>query len=676
MIPPVAEKIRTELENLGDKRIDEYYWLNQRDNPKVIEYLQAENAYTDAMLIDVKGLQEDLFKEITGRIKQVDESVPYKVRGYYYYYRYEEGKEYPIHCRKKDNLESREEILIDVNEIARGQSYCHVSGLEVSPDNNWLAFGVDTVSRRLYTLRIKNLITGEILPDAIPNTQGSVAWASDSQTLFYTRRNAETLRDEWIMRHRLRTEELSDVEVFHESNEAYYAGVVRTKSEKYVMIASVSTVSSEYWYLDASDPNGTFKVIQPRERHLEYYVDHFKDHFYIRTNLQANNFRLMRTPVDNPAKDQWEEVIAHRPDVLIDSFEIFKDYLILAERTNAMNNIRVIRWSDASEYYISFPEEVYQAGIDYNPDFDSELLRYQYSSLTTPYSVYDYHMPSRQQVLLKRQEVIGDFDPARYEAKRLYAKSHDGVEVPISLVYKKGLELNGDNPLLLYGYGAYGISIDPSFNSVRLSLLDRGFVYAIAHIRGGQELGRPWYEGGKLLHKKNTFADFIACAEAFIHQQYTNQQKLFAIGGSAGGLLMGAVVNMRPDLFKGVIAAVPFVDVVTTMLDEDIPLTTGEYDEWGNPNDKEYYDYIKSYSPYDNIEPKAYPNMLVVTGLHDSQVQYWEPAKWVARLRDVKTDQNILLLHVNMDAGHGGASGRFEKYKETALEYAFVLKLL
>ncbi|HEY4789061.1 MAG TPA: S9 family peptidase, partial [Bacteroidales bacterium] len=592
--PPVADKIRKELVNLGDTRVDDYYWLNERENPKVLEYLNAENAYTEDILHDVQGLRKKLFEEIVGRIKQTDESVPYKVRGYFYYYRYEEGKEYPIHCRKKDSLDAAEEILIDVNELAKGFNYCHVTGLEVSPDNNWLVFGIDTLSRRLYTLRFKNLLTGEIIDETIPNTHGSGAWANDNKTLFYTLKNTETLRDEWIMKHTLCTSVNSDLEIFHEMNDAFYTGVFKTKSEKYLMIASTSTVSDEYQYLDADTPHGKFTLIQPRERGLEYSVDHFGDHFYIRTNLQAVNFRLMKTSINQTLKASWTEVIPHRHDVLIDGFEIFRDFLVISERKNATNQIRIMRWDNTSEHYITFDEEVYQAGIDYNPDFDSNILRFQYSSLTTPNSVYDYHMITRERKLMKRQEVIGEFDPRNYESKRIFATSFDGAKVPISLVYRKGAWFSGKNHLLLYGYGSYGISMDPFFNSVRLSLLDRGFVYAIAHIRGGQELGRPWYEDGKLLKKKNTFTDFIACAEELIRQNYTSPEKLFAMGGSAGGLLMGAVINMRPDLFKGVVAAVPFVDVVNTMLDESIPLTTGEYDEWGSPNKEEFYNYIKS----------------------------------------------------------------------------------
>lgn len=676
MNPPVAEKIKKELIANGDARIDYYYWMNQREDPKVTDYLKAENAYTDTILSDVKDFRAKLFTEILGRIKQTDESVPYKIRGYYYYYRYEQGKEYPIHCRKKDNLNAPEEILIDVNEMAKGHTYCQVAGLQVSPDNKLLAYGIDTVSRRLYLVKIKDIASGKFFDDALPDTAGSVAWANDNETLFYTLKNTETLREDKIMKHKLGTPVSEDTEVFFEKDEAFNTYVYKSKSRKYIMIASSSTVSNEYRFLDADKPTESFKVIQPRERNLEYSVDHFGDNFYIRTNLNATNFRLMETSVNTPDRDHWKEVIPHRPDVLIDGFEIFRDYLVVSERKNATIQLRVIKWNDKSEHSVSFDEEVYEAGIDNNPEFESDLLRFNYSSLTTPNSFYDYNLISRDRKLLKRQEVIGDFNPENYQSKRMFALAPDGTKIPISIVYKKEIQLNGNNPLLLYGYGSYGISIDPYFSSVRLSLLDRGFVFAIAHIRGGQELGRQWYEDGKLMKKKNTFTDFIACAEHLINENYTNHQKLFAMGGSAGGLLMGAIVNLRPELFKGIVAAVPFVDVMTTMLDESIPLTTGEYDEWGNPNTRESYEYMKSYSPYDNVAAKEYPNMLVTTGLHDSQVQYFEPAKWVAKLRELKTNQNLLLLHINMEAGHGGASGRFERYRETALEYAFFFKLL
>ncbi|MBN1274128.1 MAG: S9 family peptidase [Candidatus Aminicenantes bacterium] len=673
--PPVADKIEKELTIHGDTRIDPYFWLNQRENPKVIEYLKAENAYLEAMMKDTEGLQEKLFEEIIGRIKQTDMSVPYKKRGYYYYTRYEEGKEYPVYCRKKGSLEADEEILLNVNTMAEGFDYFHVTGLSVSPDNQMLSYGVDTVSRRKYTLRFKNLKTGELLDDEIPNTSGRAAWADDNRTVFYALKD-ETLRPYKIFRHVLETDAGRDDEIFHEADSTFNTYVFRSKSDKYIFIASDSTLSSEFQFLKTSDPQGTFRIVHPRERDLEYQVDHFQDHFYIRTNDQAKNFRLMKTPVEKTEKSNWTEVLPHREDVLLEGFEIFKDHLVVEERQDGLSQLRVKTWDGGSDYYMDMEEETYSVYISTNPEFDTPLLRYGYTSLTTPNSIYDFDMTTKEKTLLKREEVLGEFDPAGYHAERLYAPAKDGVRVPISLVYRKGLEKEGQNPLLLYGYGSYGASMDPSFRSDRLSLLDRGFIFAIAHIRGGQEMGRTWYEDGKLLKKKNTFTDFIACAEYLIEKKYTNPEKLFAQGGSAGGLLMGAVVNMKPGLFKGVIAAVPWVDVVTTMLDESIPLTTSEYDEWGNPNDKEYYDYMLSYSPYDNVTAQDYPNMLVTTGLHDSQVQYWEPAKWVAKLRELKTDNHLLLLHTNMEAGHSGASGRFRRYKETALMYAFMLDLL
>ncbi|MBB6610947.1 S9 family peptidase [Pontibacter sp. Tf4] len=675
--PPVAKKVPKELTQHGHTRIDNYYWLNQREDPEVIAYLNAENAYTKQMLAHTEDLQKKLYNEIVGRIKQNDESVPFKDDGYWYYTRYEAGKEYPIYARKKGTLDAPEEIMVNANERAEGLSYYAAAGMNVSPNNQLLAFGEDTVSRRKYTIRFKDLKTGKFLPDQIPNTTGAAVWANDNKTVYYTMKDP-ALRSYKIFKHTLGTPSSQDKEVYHEADETFSTYVYKTKSDKYIIIGSGSTLSNEYRYLDADNPNGTFKVIQPRERGLEYSIDHFGDKFYIVTNKDgATNFKLMQTPVSKSGKANWKDVIPHRADVLLEGIEIFKDYLALQERKNGLTQIRVMKWNDPkTDYYIDFGEEAYTAYISVNPDFDSKELRYEYSSLTTPNSTYDYNMQTREKELLKRQEVVGDFDPARYESRRIYATADDGTKIPISLVYRKGLERNGNNPTLLYAYGSYGNSMNPGFSSVRLSLLDRGFVYAIAHIRGGQEMGRQWYEDGKMLKKKNTFTDFIDASEYLIEQKYTNLDKLFAQGGSAGGLLMGAVVNMRPELYKGVIAAVPFVDVVTTMLDTSIPLTTGEFDEWGNPAEKQYYDYMLSYSPYDNVEAKAYPNMLVTTGLHDSQVQYWEPAKWVAKLRDMKTDNNMLLLHTNMEAGHGGASGRFERYKETALQYAFLLNLV
>jgi oligopeptidase B len=676
MNPPIAEKKPKELTIHGDTRIDNYYWLRERENPEVIAYLEAENTYREAVMKNTEALQEQLYDEIVGRIKQTDESVPYKKNGYYYYTRYEEGKEYPVYCRKKGTLEAEEEILLNVNEMAAGYAYYSVSGLSVSTNNRYLAYGVDTVSRRNYTLYVKDLETGNILSDEIPVTTGTSVWANDNKTIFYTRKDEQTLRSMAIHSHVMGTPASGDVLVFSEDDETFSTYVYKTKSEQYIVIGSGSTMTSEIRVLDADKPEGEWRVIQPRTRGLEYSISHYGDHFFIVTNLDATNFRLMKTPVDRTTKEHWFEVIPHREDVLLEGIELFNGFMVVDERKEGLNHLRIINMDDGSEHYLEFWEEVYTAGISVNPEFDTQTLRFSYSSLTTPNSTYDYDMVTREKVLLKQQEVLGDFDPADYEAKRMYATAADGKKIPMSIVYRKGIELDGENPALIYGYGSYGATMDPGFSSVRLSLLDRGFVYAMAHIRGSQVYGRPWYEDGKLFNKKNTFTDFISASEALINQGYTNPEKLFAMGGSAGGLLMGAVINLRPDLYKGVIAAVPFVDVVTTMLDESIPLTTSEYDEWGNPNDKAYYDYMLSYSPYDQVEAKDYPNLLVTTGLHDSQVQYWEPAKWVAKLRDMKTDDNLLLMYCNMDTGHGGASGRFERFRETAMEYAFMFMLL
>ncbi len=675
--PPVAKKIPKELSIHGDTRIDNYFWIRERENPEVIDYLNAENAYTDSVMAHTKNLQKKLFDEIVGRIKKDDSSVPYKKNGYFYYVRYEKGGEYPIYCRKKGSMDAEEEIMLNVNEMAKGYAYYQVVGLNVSEDNKLLAFGVDTVSRRKYTIYVKNLETGELLPDKISITTGGSTWSNDNKTLYYTTKDPETLRSNKIFRHTLGSEQKNDKLIFEETDETYDTYVYKTKSKKFLMIGSSSTLSTEYRFADANADNPEFKVFQPRERDLEYNVYHFKDKFYVLTNLDAKNFRLMETPDTKTEKENWKEVIPHRTDVLLEDVDIFQNYLVLSERKNGLNQIRVINQTDKSDYYIDFGEETYSAWTTTNLDFDTEILRYGYTSLTTPTSTYDFNMKTKEKTLLKQAEVLGDFDPANYEAKRLYATASDGTKIPISLVYRKDkFKQDGNSPCLQYAYGSYGYSMDPYFSSVRLSLLDRGFVYAIAHVRGGQEMGRQWYEDGKLLKKKNTFTDFIACSEYLIEQKYTNPDKLFAMGGSAGGLLMGAIANMRPDLYKGIIAQVPWVDVVTTMLDASIPLTTSEYDEWGNPNNKEYYDYMLSYSPYDNVKAQNYPNMLVTTGLHDSQVQYFEPTKWVAKLRDMKTNDNLLLLTINMDTGHGGASGRFKRYEETALEYAFMLDLL
>ncbi len=674
IIAPVADKIKKELTIHDDTRIDNYFWLNDRENKDVIAYLEAENEYTHAVLKHTEVFQDKIFNEMVSRIKQDDQSVPYRLNGYYYYSRYEEGKEYPIYCRKKGSLEEKEEIMLNVNEMTKGFSYYHVGGWDVSPDNKLIAYSVDTLSRRKYTIHIKNLETGEDYEDRIKNTSGGVTWANDNKTLFYVTKD-ESLRPCFIYSHKMESG-AEDILVFHEKDATYSSGIYKSKSQKYLMIMSRSTLSTEYQILDADTPEGDFKVFHPREEDLLYSVEHTDNKFYIRTNFEAKNFRLMETPVSKTEKVNWAEVIPHRKDVLLKGFEVFNNFLVLGEKIKGLDQLRVINLEINEDYYVPFDEQTYSIDFSRNYEMDTDLFRFEYSSLTTPNSVFDINMVTQEKVLLKQDEVIGDFSPDNYQSERLYATAPDGVQVPISIVYRKGLEKNGNNPLWIQGYGSYGYSSDPYFSSVRLSLMDRGFIVAIAHVRGGQELGRQWYEDGKLLNKKNTFTDFIACTEQLIDENYTNPKKCFAWGGSAGGLLMGAVMNLRPDLYKGIIAAVPFVDVITTMLDESIPLTTGEFDEWGNPNEKEYYDYMLSYSPYDNVEAKDYPALLVTTGLHDSQVQYWEPAKWVAKLRDVKTDENQLLLLTQMDYGHGGASGRFERYKEKALEYAFVFDLV
>ena len=676
--PPKAKIEPKTLTIHGDTRVDNYYWLNQRDDPAVTDYLDAENAYTEAMMAHTEALQETLFEEIKGRIKQDDQSVPYREGGYFYYTRYEEGHEYPIYARRKGTLEAPEEILLDVNALAEGHEFYSVRGTNASPDHTLLAFAADTVGRRIYTIHVKDLTTGDLLDDAIPQVTGNLAWANDNRTVFYAKQDPQTLRSYQIWKHTLGTDTADDELVYEESDETYSTYVWTSTSKEYLLIGSFQTLASEFRVLDADDPDGTFEVIQPRERGHEYRVDHLGDHFYIRTNADgATNFKLMQAPVDAPGKAHWTDVIPHRDDVLLEDFQLFDDYLVVEERRGGLVQMRIRPWADPdAEHYLDFGEPAYLAYIGKNAEPNTDVLRFGYTSMTTPNSVYDYDMATREKTLRKRDEVLGDFDPDRYTTERLHATAEDGTQVPISLVYRTDLfTRDGTNPLLLYGYGSYGYSLDASFSASRLSLLDRGFVYAIAHVRGGEEMGRSWYEDGKLLQKKNTFTDFIACGEHLVAQQYADPERLFAMGGSAGGLLMGAVVNMRPDLFTGVVAAVPFVDVVTTMLDDRIPLTTSEYDEWGNPNDSTYYDYILSYSPYDNVTAQDYPHLLVTTGLHDSQVQYWEPAKWVAKLRTTKTDDHRLLLKTNMEAGHGGASGRYKRYKETAFEYAFLLDL-
>ena len=672
---PVAKIIPKTLEKHGDVRTDNYYWLNDRENPEVIDYLNKENDYYNKMTAHTKEFQKELFEEMKGRIKEDDQSVPYLYNGYYYITRFETGKDYPIHSRKEGSLDAKEEIMFDCNEMAKGKPYFQLSGLSISPDNKYATFTLDVVGRRIYTLYIKNLETGEILKDKIDNTSGGGTWANDSKTFFYTKKDKVTLRSDKVYKHKLGAK--ADVLVFDEKDDTFDVSVSKEKSRKYIVIQSGSTLTSEYRTLLADTPDGEFKIFQPRVRGLEYSISHFGDSFYVLTNKdKATNFKLMKTPENATLKKNWVDVIAHREDVLLEDIDIFKDYLVVSERNDGLNKIRIMPWSGKGEYYLPFNSETYTAYTTTNVDFDTDILRYGYQSLNTPSSVIDFNMKTKQKEVKKEQQVLGGkFKKENYTEERIWATATDGTKVPISMIYKKGLKKDGSNPLLLYAYGSYGASMDAYFSSTRLSLLDRGFVFAIAHIRGGEDLGRKWYEDGKLLKKKNTFTDFIDCSKYVIEQKYTSSEHLYAEGGSAGGLLMGAIVNMAPELYNGVISQVPFVDVVTTMLDDSIPLTTGEYDEWGNPNDKKYYNYMKSYSPYDNVTAKAYPNMYVSTGLHDSQVQYWEPAKWVAKLRATKTDKNLLFLDTNMDAGHGGASGRFEALKELAKEFSFLLDL-
>ncbi len=674
---PVVAKITKEFNNHGDKRTDDYYWLNERENPKVIAYLNAENAYYDTLTAHTKKFQKELFEEMKARIKKDDESVPYKKNGYYYITRYIKGGQYPIYARKKESLKADEEVLFDGNQMAEGQDYFKLGGLNISPNNKLVAFAVDTVSRRQYNIQIKDLTTGKIYPEIIKNTTGGSVWANDNKTLFYTQKNPTTLRSERIFKHILGTPPSEDIEVYFEADDTFGVHVTKSKSEQYILIGSYSTLSTEYQYINADNPDDIFKVFQPREKDLEYSLAHYNEYFYILTNKdKAKNFKLMKTHVNATSKDNWKEVIPHRKDVLLEDMSLFKNYMVLEERSNGLNKIRIKRWDAKADYYLPFNEETYSAFVFANPEFDTEIIRYGYNSLTTPSSIIDFDMKEKTFEIKKEQEVLGGkFDKKNYTSQRLWATARDGKKVAISMVHHKKTKLTAKTPILLYAYGSYGYTIDPNFSTSRLSLLDRGFVFAIAHVRGGQYLGRQWYDDGKLLHKKNTFTDFIDCGNYLIEKGYTSSKHLYAEGGSAGGLLMGAIVNMSPQTFNGVIAAVPFVDVITTMFDDSIPLTTSEYDEWGNPNVKEFYEYIKSYSPYDNVVAQDYPNMLITTGLHDSQVQYFEPAKWIAKLREYKTDSNLLLMHTNMEAGHGGASGRFDALKEVAREQAFLLDL-
>ena len=674
---PKAKKVPKKLIAHNDVRIDKYYWLNDREDQEVLDYLNTENKFTKGKMAHTEHFQKELFEEMKARIKEDDQSVPYKLNGYWYLTRFEKGKDYPIYTRKKESLEAPEELLFDCNVMAKEHTYFNLGSISISPDNTLAAFTADVVSRRQYTIQIKNLVTGKIYSEKILNSTGSVTWANDNKTIFYSRKDELTLRSHKIYRHKLHTLVEEDTEVFHETDETYNTFVYKTKSRKYIVIGSSSTLTSEYRILNANTPNDEFKLISKRERGVEYAIAHFNDSFYVLTNKdESPNFKLQKTSETQTESKYWQDLIPHRKDVLLEDIEIFKDYLVVSEREQGLNKLRIKSWDGIEDYYLPFESETYTANTGNNPDFNSDYLRYSYNSLTTPSSVIDYNFKTKVHEIKKEQEVLDtNFNKENYTSERIWVTARDGVKVPVSLVYRKDLKKETGNPLMLYAYGSYGSTIDPYFSTVRLSLLDRGFIYAIAHIRGGEYLGRDWYETGKLLSKMNTFHDYIDCSKHLIANKYTSNKKLYAYGGSAGGLLMGVIVNLNPELYHGVLAIVPFVDVVTTMLDDTIPLTTGEYDEWGNPNNKEYYDYMKSYSPYDNVSKQEYPNMLVTTGIHDSQVQYWEPAKWVAKLRDYKTDNNLLLLHIDMDSGHGGASGRFESLKEVALEYAFIMDL-
>jgi oligopeptidase B len=681
--PPIAKKVKKELKIHNDIRIDNYYWLNQRENPEVISYLNQENKYKETKLKSTKKFQKKLFEEMKGRIKKDDNSVPYFFNDYWYITKYEKNKEYPIYTRRYLNIEGQEEVLLDVNELAKDYDYYQVSGISISPDNKKMAFGVDTLSRRIYTIKVKDLSTGKMYPDQIHGVNSYSTWAADSKTMFYTGKDDQTLRSDRIYRHKLGNNQKDDKLVYEEKDDTFSTFVYPSKSREYIMIGSSSTMSTEYRFLSSKTPLDTFKIIQKRERGLEYSPSHVGDMFYISTNIdESTNFKLVKTPISSTEKSNWEDVIPHRDDVLIEDSEFFNDFMAIGERSNGLLKIRIKSFDGKEDYYLDlssqfdFENNTYSASIGYNPNFKTNLLRYSFTSLTTPYSIIDYNLISKDEEVQKQQEVLGgNFNSENYTSERVFATAHDGVQIPISIVRHVDTELTSQTPLLQYGYGSYGLTRDPSFSSIRLSLLDRGFVFAIAHVRGGEYLGRAWYENGRMLNKKNTFKDFISCSEFLIEKGYTSKQHLYAEGGSAGGLLMGAIMNMAPDLYNGIIAAVPFVDVLTTMLDDTIPLTSGEWDEWGNPNDREYYDYIKSYSPYDNLIETEYPNTLITTGLHDSQVQYWEPAKWIAKLREFHKGENIILLHTNMDTGHSGSSGRFEALKEVAMEYAFLFML-
>lgn len=671
---PLCKKNPHELEIHNDKRVDNYYWLNNRENPEVIDYLNKENEYTDIYFKPEEDLQNEIYNEIVNRIDPKESSVPFFLDGYYYYQKYEEGVQYPFYCRKLGDLNAEEEIYLNVNDLANGKSYCGMGKVEFNIQNSVLAYSVDFVSRRLYTIYFKNCITGELLSDEIPNTSGGFAWANDGKTIFYTVKDENTLRSFKIMKHILGSPISEDKVVYIEEDDTFTTSVYTSKSKEFILIGSQSTVSTEYRYVSANHPDNDFLLFCPRRRNHEYSVYHYKNHFYILSNWNAQNFKLCTTEISNTNEENWKEILPHDKDTLIEGLDIFNGFLVVDERNNGLTRFRVINLTNASQYFIDLEEPSYMAQSGSNPNFDSETFRYVFTSLKTPSTVIDFNLSNKEKEVKKQQKIIGGYDANEYTTERLWATAEDGTKIPISIIYHKNMVRNGENPTLLYAYGSYGISSDATFSIARLSLLQRGFIFAIAHIRGGEDMGRNWYEDGKLLKKMNTFTDFISCGKYLVAQKFTSPKYLCALGGSAGGMLMGGIINMEPHLWKAVIAAVPFVDVLTTMLDDTIPLTTGEYDEWGNPNDPEYYFYMKKYSPYDNVQNLNYPALLVTTGLHDSQVQYWEPAKWVAKLREYNKGDNPILLKTNMEVGHGGASGRYEYYKEVALEYAFLIK--
>jgi oligopeptidase B len=668
--PPMAEKKSKTTTIHGETLVDDYFWLREKTNPAVISYLETENAYTDAAMKPTEALQEKLYKEMVGHIKETDLSVPYRWGSYYYYTRTEQGKQYPIYCRKQGGLEAKEEVILDQNELAKGLKFFSIGAFVVSDDGNLLAYSSDTTGYRQYKLQIKDLRNGNVLPESFERV-GSVIWSTDNKTLFFTTEDEVTKRSDKFFRHVVGSDK-TDL-VFEEKDELFDVGAYRSRDKSTIFLGSFAKTSTEIRYLPADQPMAAMKVIAARQPEHEYEVDHYGDSFYIRTNKSAKNFRIMKAPVSDPSEKNWKEFIAHQPNVKIEDTSFFANHLVLSEWEGGLQKLRVIDMKTRKAHRIAFPEPVYSVGIDVNREFNTGVVRYRYQSLVTPSSVFEYDMDKQQSKLLKETEVPGGFDKKNYLSERIFAIASDGTKIPLSVVYKRGVKMDGKAPLLLYGYGSYGYSTPPSFSSNRLSLLDRGVVFVIAHIRGGSEMGEEWRQAGRMMNKMNTFTDFIASAEHLVKNHYTSTDRLVIQGGSAGGLLVGAVTNMRPDLFKGVVAQVPFVDVLNTMLDASLPLTTSEYIEWGNPNEKAAFEYMKKYSPYDNIAAKNYPSMLVKVSLNDSQVPYWEGAKLVAKLRATKTDSNPLLLKVNMGAGHGGSSGRYDYLREVAFDYAYML---